>query len=84
MRIFKDIKHRHTIWFKFRDIFFTSLTMLGLKAKASICSAIKVKLSPSKKNYVICSIESSLKIMKNAFYFVLKAFFVLKIFKFLS
>ena len=27
---------------------------------------------------------SSLKMMKNAFYFTLKAFFVLKIFKFLS
>ena len=29
-------------------------------------------------------IESPLKMMKNAFYFILKAFFVLKIFKFLS
>ena len=33
---------------------------------------------------VICFTESSLKIMINAFYFILKALFVLKIFKFLS
>ena len=36
------------------------------------------------KNCVICFIESSLKMMKNAFNFILKAHFVLKIFKFLS
>ena len=45
---------------------------------------VKVGLSPSKKVCVICLIESSLTIMKNAFYFILKALFVLKIFKFLS
>ena len=45
---------------------------------------LKVGLSPSKKNCVICFIESPLKMMKNAFYFILKALFVLKIFKFLS
>ena len=45
---------------------------------------VKVGLSPSKKNYVICVTESPLKMMKNAFYSILKAFFVLKIFKFLS
>ena len=33
---------------------------------------------------VLFLIESPLKVMKNAFYFVLKALFVLKIFKFLS
>ena len=36
------------------------------------------------KNFVICFIEESpLKMTKNAFYFTLKAYFVLKIFKFL-
>ena len=35
------------------------------------------------KNWVICFIESPLKLMKNAFYFILKALPVLKIFKFL-
>ena len=44
----------------------------------------KVGLSPSKKNCVIYLIESPLKMMKNGFYFVLKALFVLKIFKLLS
>ena len=45
---------------------------------------IKVGLSPSKKNFVIFLIESPLKMKKNAFYFMLKALFVLKIFTFLS
>ena len=40
--------------------------------------------STSKKITVICFNEKPLKIMKNAFHFILKAFFVLKIFKFLS
>ena len=43
-----------------------------------------VGLSPFQKNCVICFIESPLKMMKNAFYFILKAPFVLKIFEFLS
>ena len=44
----------------------------------------KVGFSPSKKICFICFIESPLKMMKNAFYFTLKALFVFKIFKFLS
>ena len=44
----------------------------------------KVRYSSSKKKCVICLIKSPLKLMKNAFYFILKALFVLKIFKFLS
>ena len=44
----------------------------------------KVGLSLFRKKCVICFFESPLKIMKNAFYFILKAFFVLKIFNFLS
>ena len=44
----------------------------------------KVELSPSKKNYVICLTESLLKMMEKAFYFILKAVFILKIFKFSS
>ena len=50
----------------------------------SAATAFKVGLSPTKKNCVICSIESSLKMIKNPFYFILNVFFVLKIFKFLS
>ena len=45
---------------------------------------LKVGLSPSKKFIFICFSESPLKMMKNAFYFILKALMVLKIFKFLS
>ena len=49
------------------------------------CStSIKVGLSPSQKKCVICFVKSSLKMMKNAFYFILRALFVLKKFKFLS
>ena len=36
------------------------------------------------KNYFVCFNKSPLKMMKNAFYFVLKTLFVLKIFRFLS
>ena len=43
---------------------------------------VKVKLSTSKKKCLICFNDSSLKILKNIFYFTLKALFVLKIFKF--
>ena len=57
---------------------------LTLNKAANIVRAFKVGLSPSKKNCVICFTKSALEIMKNAFYFILKALFVLKIFKFLS
>ena len=36
------------------------------------------------KKCVICLIESPINMMKNAFYFILKALFVLKVFRFLS
>ena len=47
-------------------------------------STLKVRLSPLKKICTICLIQSLLKVMKNAFYFILKALSILKIFKFLS
>ena len=43
---------------------------------------LKVGLSPSKKK-IICFNDSPSKMMRNAFYFILKALFLLKIFKFL-
>ena len=46
--------------------------------------SLKVGLSPSKKVCVIYFNESPLKMMNNAFYFILRALSVLKIFKFLS
>ena len=44
MRIFNNIKDRHANCLKFGDGFFTSLTMLGLEAKASIYLSIKKNL----------------------------------------
>ena len=47
-------------------------------------NSFKVGLSPYKNNCVICFNESPLKVMKNVFCFILKALFVLKIFRFLT
>ena len=44
----------------------------------------EVGFSPSKKNYFTFFNENPLKMMKNAFYFILEALFVHRIFKFLS
>ena len=43
MIIFNKEKHRHAICLKLGDIFFTSITMLELEAKASTCPEIKKK-----------------------------------------
>ena len=45
---------------------------------------IKVGLSPSKTIFFICFNDGTSKMMKNVFYFILKALFILKIFKLLS
>ena len=42
---------------------------------------LNVGLSPSKKNCFICFNKSPIKMMKNAFYFILKALFILEMFK---
>ena len=47
IRLFNNVKHRHAIYLKFGEIFFASLTMLGLEAKAIIYSAVK-------ENLIIC------------------------------
>ena len=44
---------------------------------------LKVGPHPQKKSFIYFN-ESPLKMIKNAFYFILRALFVLKIFKFLS
>ena len=46
--------------------------------------SVKAGLSPSKNVCVTFLIETPLKVIKNVFYFALKAFFILKMFKFLS
>ena len=55
----------------------------SVKIKISDNFYLKVALSPLKKNSCYF-FESTLKMMKNAFYFILKAIFVLKILEFLS
>ena len=44
MRIFNNLKYCHAICLKFGDRSFTSPTMIGLEAKASIYSRIKENL----------------------------------------
>ena len=68
---------------------FIELKVSELKECAGLVCRIeknyfKVGLSPSKKIFFICFNDSPWKMMKNAFYFILKALFVLKVFKFLS
>ena len=46
-------------------------------------SELKLRLSPSKENCFIYFNKSSLKMMSDAFYFILKSLFILKIFKYL-
>ena len=48
-----------------------------------ICKKAGLKVGPFKKKNFICFSDSPSKMMKNVFYFILKALFVLKIFKFL-
>ena len=38
------VKHRHAIYLKFGERYFSSLAMLGLDVKGSICSTIKETL----------------------------------------
>ena len=63
---------------KFKDYTENSFPVLHLNIKI-----FKVRLSPSKKLF-ICFNNSPSKMMNNAFYFILKALFVFKMFKFLS
>ena len=58
--------------------------MFFSKIKRSKEMLLKVGILLSKKICVICFIDSTLKMIKNAFYLILNALFVLKIFKFLS
>ena len=57
--------------------------VLSHEWKFFILTELKSGSHLPKKYIFICFNESSLKMMKNAFYFILEVFFVLKIFKFL-
>ena len=60
------------------------MNAMSIKDTLKTFEYFKVGLSPSKKTFFISFNYSPLKMMKNPFYFILKALFVLKIFKFLS
>ena len=77
---FKDVPMIHCFNFS------TAITHRadGFPAVMSKFMFIKVGLSPSEKNFYICFNESPLKKLKNGFYFILKALFILKIFRFFS
>ena len=74
---------------------FPEIPMIGIKNNKNLKAHLvrsqlpdlnevgRVRLSPSKKNF-ICFNDSPSKMMKNVFYFILKALFILEIFKFLS
>ena len=72
------------------DIFFEKhenhkiVVQRNFKKKLFVRVYFKIGILLSKNICVICFIESPLQMMKSAFYFILKAYFVLKIFKFLS
>ena len=57
------------------------IILFRLKTLSQILKLLKLQL---KSDSLICLIENPLKMMKNAFYFILKARLVLEIFNFLS
>ena len=44
VKVFNNVKHFHTICWKFGDIFFTSLTVLRVEAKFIIYSKVQENL----------------------------------------
>ena len=57
---------------------------MGIYLYQTICNVIKVGLSPSKIFCFIWFNESPLKVTQNAFYFIWKSLFILKILEFFS
>ena len=62
----------------------SSKTKIHTNSYGMDIQTLEIRLSPSEIICVARFIESPLKMMEYAFYFILKAFFVLKIFKVLS
>ena len=67
-----------TFWSK------NKLSLVKIDITTVIGITNKVGLSPSKKNYFTCFNENTLKMMTNLYYFILKALFVINVFKFFS
>ena len=61
---------------------FASADRFVLQLMKYFVSSLKSDPHLPEKIWIICFIDSPLKMMKNAFYFILKALFVLKIFRF--
>ena len=75
-------KNKHFSHGNVKRNFAETLKWINLQIFKGVNFPLKFGHSPSKKIYVICVIESLLKMTKNAFFFILKAFFVLKILSF--
>ena len=83
----------YALYLKYKLYNFVSLK--NLKNQKGICRKIWYVLLPYlllresqaftfQKNCVNCFVKSPLKMIQNTFYFILKALFILKIFKFLE
>ena len=81
-KLFRKSFRKHSqdaiIWY------LTSCSVLSGVIDVNPRDLFKVRLLLSKKIYFSCFDEGPLKIMKNAFYSILKTLFVLKVFKILS
>ena len=75
-------RHARSIFFMLWSQIFHVAFYCFFYLKQSSDVSFKIGLSSSKKSCVICFIENLLKMMKNVFYFILKAHFVRKIYLF--
>ena len=75
----------HRLLRNFFEIFEVSLLyhLIDIRHLKGVVTTVKIKGAPSGLKQFL-AIKSSLKMMKTAFYFILKALFVLEMFKFLS
>ena len=72
MKMFNNVKHHDIIFFKFGDIFFTSLTMLGLESKGSISSTNKGNLLLYCRTFSAFMVAVNLKYLNNRVYLTKK------------
>ena len=79
--IVKTIRKQFVIFTKHSFCSYVVIFEIRIYFLFLLCFFVKVGLSPSKKHYVIYLVENPFEMMKNDFYFILKALFVLRIFK---